>query len=200
MMVGKYSRGRRVGTITETPAAVQGATPRVSGEATGGNAERAGAIASSHEAIVCVVAALSTVAALTNLWAAPRQYVELWGYDAFLWWGYAAIYLLLYLAQGLYGVALLRWPTQQMFRVGLAGALGAILLYVTTRTVGIPFGPAAGRLKEAELLDILGIAAEVGVIISLLAALEKRHREKAITVLLVLVAAAWTLKLLGVLS
>ena len=154
----------------------------------------------SPSVAVCLAAALSVAASLVHLWAAPQIYVDLWGYGTPLWWGYPALYALIAAFQGLYGVVLLRWPTQPVFMVGLAGALAAILLYVATRTVGVPFGPTAGRVEEMGLLDLLGTAAAVGVVVSLLAVLQRRHREKAVTALLFVVAAAWALRLLGVIS
>ena len=67
------------------------------------------------------------------------------------WWAYGALFLLVALAQGLFGVALLRWPQKVLFLVGIAGNLSIVSLYNTTRTVGVPFiGPHAGIRRKWE--------------------------------------------------
>src|SRR3712207_8295220 len=49
------------------------------------------------------------------------------------------------LAQGLYGLGLLRWPTRALFVAGLAGNLAVLGLFGVVHTRGIPF---FGRSEE----------------------------------------------------
>ncbi len=84
--------------------------------------------------------ALSLAAALIHLWVTPEHFEE--------WWGYGAFFLVGAFAQGLYSAALLRWPSQLLLLLGLIGNSSIILIYLLTRTVGIPlFGPEAGKVE-----------------------------------------------------
>lgn len=106
-------------------------------------------------------AALSGVAALANLWVVPALFVDAWGYDTALWWSYAALYLLILTGQGLYGVVLLRWPSQPLFLAGIGSNLLVVVLYVVTRAREVPLlGPGAGYAWS----ELLAVAAEVGII------------------------------------
>jgi hypothetical protein len=88
-----------------------------------------------------VAAALSLVAALVHLWAMPEHFER--------WWGYGAFFLFVAIAQGFYGVALLRWSRPPFFLLGVTGNLAVVILYVVTRTVGVPFfGPHAGEVER----------------------------------------------------
>ncbi|MBA2442076.1 MAG: hypothetical protein H0V53_06675 [Rubrobacter sp.] len=144
-------------------------------------------------AAVYAAAALSLVAALAHLWAAPEHFAE--------WWGYGSFFLAAALAQGIYGVLALRWPRQPLFLLGIGGNLAIVLLYVVTRTAGIPFlGPHAGEVEAAGMLDMAATVAEVALIFLLVTLLEGRYRERVVTALLLLGAAVWASRLLGLLS
>ncbi len=80
-----------------------------------------------------VAAGLSLTAVLIHLWVMPEHFEE--------WWGYGAFFLVVALAQGLYGVSLLRWPGKRLFFLGIGGNLAIVAFYVMTRTAGIPLGP-----------------------------------------------------------
>lgn len=138
--------------------------------------------------LVCAASALAVVAALIHLWAAPLVYVELWGYETFMWWGYAALYALVYLGLGLYGVALLRWPTQPMFLLGIGAGVTVVLLYV------------AGEDGREGLTDAAGTMSCAGLILILVALLETRYRQKVISALLVAGTLAWALRFAGTFS
>ncbi len=152
--------------------------------------------------LVVGAAALAIVAALAHLWAVPVHFVDLWGYETFLWWLYAALHLLIFVAQGLYGVALLRWPGQAMFLAGIALNLPVVALYAVSHTAGIPsfLVPYDGRVEMSGLLDAVGAGAEVALILVLVASLRTPYRQKAVSVLLFFVVALWLSRLAGVLS
>lgn len=104
------------------------------------------------------------------------------------WWGYGVFFMLAAMAQGLYGFFAIasrllhdeplteRWSAGQLRAycgVGITGNAFLVLLYIVSRTWGIPFfGPEAG---EVEPWDALGIATKL--------------MEVAIVALLVLLAA-----------
>lgn len=144
------------------------------------------------EGVVVVAAALSFVAASIHLWAVPGH--------AWIWWGYGVFFLVTALAQGLLGVALLRWPAAPLVLAGILGNLAVVLLYVFTRTSGVPFGPHAGRVEEAGILDMSATLAEMGLIVALVILLPGAYRATMINALLLVGAAVWALRLLGFLS
>ena len=75
--------------------------------------------------ILYVTAALSLFAGLIHLWVMPEHLEE--------WWGYGTFFLVAAMAQGLYGLALLRWSWQPLLLLGIGGNLAVIVLYDITR-------------------------------------------------------------------
>jgi hypothetical protein len=117
-------------------------------------------LASPSRSILYFVAGFSLVAALIHLWVIPEHFEE--------WWGYGLFFLLATIAQALYSVMLLRWPSQKLMIAGIAGNSAIILLYLVTRTVGIPFfGPGAGEIEEVGLLDVGATVAEAVLVVAL---------------------------------
>ena len=121
---------------------------------------------SSHQAsqgtvaTLRVVAALSLLAAAIHLWVMPEHLEE--------WWGYGAFFLVLAVAQGMYGLGLLRWPSRPFLLLGVAGNLAVAILWLVTRTTGIPLlGPHAGEAEGVGVLDLACTLAEVGIVAGL---------------------------------
>ena len=107
-----------------------------------------------------VVAALSLLAAAIHLWVMPEHLEE--------WWGYGAFFLVLAVAQGLYALVLLRRPSRPFLLLGVAGNLAVAILWLVTRTTGIPLlGPHAGEVEEVGVLDLACTLAEVGIVAGL---------------------------------
>ncbi len=120
-----------------------------------------------------MAAALSVVAALSHLWAMPEHFGE--------WWGYGVFFLAAAIVQGLYGVALLRRPGQPLLVLGVGLNLAVVVLYVVTRTVGVPFfGPHAGEVEGVGLLDVSAAVAEVALVCVLAALLRPRWSEAVV--------------------
>src|SRR5215210_1165922 len=132
--------------------------------------------------ILYAAAALSLLASLIHLWATPEHFEE--------WPGYGAFFLVVAVAQGFYGAALLRWPRQLLYYLGIGGNLAIVVLYVATRTVGIPFfGPHAGEVEEVGIVDLCATMSELALTIALgvLVALPRGlSRERVIMILLIL--------------
>lgn len=113
-----------------------------------------------HNQVLYPAAALSLIAALIHLWVIPEHFEE--------WWGYGAFFLVAAIAQGSYSAALLRWPGQRLLLLGIVGNSLIILLYLLTRTVGIPFfGPEAGEIEELGFVDVCATTSEVALIVAL---------------------------------
>jgi hypothetical protein len=113
------------------------------------------------------------------------------------WWGYGAFFIGAANVQVLFAALLVRWPRWWLPYAGIAVNLGIITVYVITRTSGIPLGPHRRVVEEAGATDWLTTAAQVGIIIALLAMLDGRARRWIINGLLALGVFAWVLRLTG---
>ncbi|MDQ4126733.1 MAG: hypothetical protein M3151_02050 [Actinomycetota bacterium] len=136
------------------------------------------------ETTLHVAAALSLLAAATHLWVVVEHLQE--------WWGYGTFFLILAFAQGLYGVGLLRRPSRPLLLLGVASNLAVVILWLATRTSGIPlFGPHAGEVEEVGLTDLVCTLAEAGIVVGLGAlAMKGLPTERRIQVVVVLAASA----------
>jgi hypothetical protein len=109
-------------------------------------------------------AALSPLAALVHLWVAPEHFEE--------WWGYGAFFVVAAASQLLYAPIVLLWPAPTVLLSGIAGNLAIAVMYLLTRTVGIPlFGPEAGQVEGFGFVGVCATASEVGIAVALGAAL-----------------------------
>ena len=110
--------------------------------------------------ILYTAAGLSLVAALIHLWVMPEHFKE--------WWGYGAFFLVASAAQLIYVPLLLRWPNRTVLLVGIVGNLAIVVLYLLTRTVGIPlFGPEAGEVEGVGFADVCATTSELGIGVAL---------------------------------
>lgn len=147
------------------------------------------AVASPGPAVYGAVA-LSLASALVYLWSVPTQ--------SLLWWGYSLFFLAFALVQGIYAVALLRWPTQRLFLLGIWPNLALFFLYVVWYTQGIPFGPHTGMLMDPQRMDVAGALAEAGIVIALVTLLRGASRRMTINTLSLIGAAIWIAVLTGI--
>lgn len=107
--------------------------------------------------VMFVAAALSAVAALIHVGVCPEHFREGLVYGVFfavsagcqLGWS------------ALVSVRFSRW----LAPAGLAGNASIVLLWLVTRTVGIPLGPEAGEVERVGVLDLLCGACEIGVVV-----------------------------------
>ena len=80
---------------------------------------------------------------------------------------------------------LLRWPGQRLLLAGIAGNSAIILLYLLTRTVGLPFfGPGAWEIERVGPLDVGATVAEVVIVVALGALLVWRLSRQNMTLAL----------------
>ncbi len=97
-------------------------------------------------------AAFSAVAAAIHLSVINEHFQESTLYGAF--------FLALTAAQFGYAGWLLLHPSTAVLRAGAAASAGVVLLWLATRTIGIPIGPAAGEVERFGLADITATASE----------------------------------------
>ena len=133
--------------------------------------------------ILYATAALSLVAALIHLRVMPEHFEE--------WWGYGAFFLVSALAQVLYVPLLLRWPNRMVLLIGVGGNLAIVLLYLLTRTAGVPlFGPEAGEVEGVGFIDVCATTSELGIVAALGALLLRGLSTERRRLVLLIVAVA----------
>ncbi len=108
-----------------------------------------------------------TVAALASVGAAAIHFAVVPAHLA-AWWVEGVFFAALATFQVLWGLALWRWRRWQLLSLGALVHLGAVLLWVVTRTAGLPFGPNAGVPEPVGLAGVLTIALELAVSASVL--------------------------------
>jgi hypothetical protein len=130
--------------------------------------------------VLYAAAVFSLIAALIHLWVIPEHFEE--------WWGYGAFFLISAVAQGAYTAALLCWPRRPLLLLGIGGNVSIILLYLLTRTVGIPFfGPHAGEVEGVGVTDLFATTSELALVVALLGVLLRGlPRERVVVVLFVM--------------
>ena len=165
-----------------------------------------------------VAACASTVAATVHVLVVPEHLAQGWLHGAFL----AAVAV----AQALLALVLLRRPTLSAVVLGLWVTVGVVLVYVASRTVGLPTAlggssvghathggvamvhqPIAGTIgpgvpvmpglegnpgvEAVGALDLVALAAELGVVVALLAMLPHRQRTAVVNLLAALGGTLW---------
>ena len=116
--------------------------------------------AARPDAVLYAAAGLSLLAALIHVWVAPEHFEA--------WWGYGAFFVACAALQALYAPVLLRWHGRPVLLIGAAGNLAVVILWLVTRTTGIPLlGPHAGEVEEIGALDLTCTLAEVGIVAGL---------------------------------
>jgi hypothetical protein len=115
-----------------------------------------------EQMLLHAAAGLSLLAALIHTWVIYEHYGE--------WWGYGLFFFCVGSVQGCYAGTLLLWPRRLIYGLGIACNVAIILLYVVTRTVGIPFfGPDAGMVEQVGTLDLFCTYIELALVLALVA-------------------------------
>jgi hypothetical protein len=141
--------------------------------------------------VVPVAAALSLGAAWVHLAYTSPHWRD--------WWAYGLCFLAIGVGQGLFAAVLVRRPTTPVLLAGIAGNLGVVLMYVLSRTRGVPVGPHAGVVERAGTIDLATTAGEIVLVALLLALLGAAARRRIANAMLLAGAALWTLRLTGTL-
>jgi hypothetical protein len=106
-----------------------------------------------REPVLISCALLSTGAAVIHFAVLGEHWREWWGYGLFF--GVAAWIQLAWAA-----VVVAR-PSSKLLVAGAAGSFAIALLWLVTRTGGVPAGPAFGEAEAATFPDVLATAFEV---------------------------------------
>ena len=68
-------------------------------------------------------------------------------------------------SQALWAVGVIALPTRRLLLVGLVGNALVILVWLTSRTTGLPIGPEAGAPESAAFVDVLSTILEVAIVV-----------------------------------
>ena len=104
--------------------------------------------------VVIVTAALCTAGAAAIHFAVTNEHFR-------EWWGFGLFFLCAAWAQLVWAAAVVRVRSHPLLVVGLVGNLGVVLLWLVTRTAGLPFGPDPGEVEAFGWADGISSAFEV---------------------------------------
>lgn len=124
------------------------------------------------------------------------------------WWVYGAFFIVIGGFQAIFAPVVLRRPTWPVALTGIAVNLGVVLIWVLSRTTGLPITPPAditshGRsdgLEAVGAADLAATGAELLVVCLLVSLLPPRMRRITVNLLLVTAAGLWALRLSGALG
>lgn len=79
------------------------------------------------------------------------------------WWGYGLFFGASAWLQLAWAAAVAGRPTRRMLLAGAVGNLAIAILWLVTRTAGVPLGPASGETEDAAFIDTLASGFELAI-------------------------------------
>jgi hypothetical protein len=170
---------------------------------------------SARRAWLLLAAGSSLVAGAAHVWVVPEHLQE--------WVAAAVFFVVLAVLQVGFAVLLLVRPEPAVLVLGALGTLGLVVFYVLTRTVDLPLLPPLGAhsgshlpvewgvgngvpvypgegFEEVGTPDLVCLAAELVLLVSLLAVLPARARRRTADLAVVAGGVLLALRVLGVLA
>jgi manganese oxidase len=135
-----------------------------------------------------VAAFASGAAGIIHLSVVPEHLAD--------WWGYGVFFLVVGAAQLVSGLLLAGRAPSPLVAAIAAGNSAVVLVYVSSRTTGVPVGPQHGshELEPSSPLGLAATAAEVLLVASLLTHLPSRSRRIGMDLLLLCGLGLWVLQ------
>jgi hypothetical protein len=143
-------------------------------------------------ATLTLAGALSLLAAAIHVRVAPEHFAE--------WQGYGAFFVACALAEAGYLWLLVRYPRGWVLQVGIWGSVATMLMYLVSRTAGIPLGPGAGTVEAVDGLGVTATAAEAALTLLVCSLLRGDARRRTLNAFAVLGVALWVAALTGALT
>lgn len=117
-------------------------------------------------------------------------------------WLFGVFFVLAALAQALFAVLVVERPSRVVYLAGAVGNAAIVVLWVVSRTVGVPVGPNGGEAETVGAADVVTTLLELilvgGCVASLLRPLRVRVHRTLLAALLVGAAAVTTVALVSV--
>jgi hypothetical protein len=107
------------------------------------------------------LALLSMGAAVIHFVVIPGHWDEYWGQGLF--------FIVAAVAQLLWAVWVVVAPSRLLYLAGAVGNAAIVVLWIVTRTAGVPAGPGAGEREAVEFADTLATVLEVLLVVGALA-------------------------------
>jgi hypothetical protein len=136
--------------------------------------------------------ALSGVPAAIHLWVAAEHFEE--------WWGYGMFFVVAAYLELAFAWLLIRRPNDLLILAGIWGSTATVLMYVVSRTGGVPVGPSAGAVEAVELLGVTSTAAEALLVVLLSGMLSGQARRRTLNGLAVVGVSVWAASFGGLLT
>ena len=104
---------------------------------------------------------LSSVAGVIHAYYMPEHFE--------MWVGYGAFFLVVTACQVMLSLVLLafRPAPRLVLWAGILGNAAIIIMWLISRTSGLPYGPMIGEVEEIGVLDLSSKIAEIGVMVCL---------------------------------
>jgi len=124
------------------------------------------------------------------------------------WWVYGTFFIVTGLFQAAYAGLILRRPTWPVALTGIVVNLGIVLVWVASRTTGLPITPpeditshrGTHEIEAVGPADLAATGAELAVVCLLVTLLPPRMRRVTVNLLLVTGLCLWVLRLSGALG
>lgn len=165
-----------------------------------------------HAVATATVSLLSVAGAAIHFYVAPSHLTE--------WWVYGWFLLLIGVGQLATVPVVLRWRSPALLSAAVAGNVAVVLIWVVSRTNGLPIGPpvldmtggradptrggygahAVGLPEPIGVLDLTATVCELLIVVALCSMLPAAWRRRAFNAILVVGASVWVLFALGVLA
>lgn len=170
---------------------------------------------------VSAVIPAGRLAAITLASVAGGVHLVLIAQQASVWWGYGALMAVIAAVEIAVAIALAVRPSPGVVIAGIVGVTTSIVLYVVSRTSGLPFGPGparaaqfsdpfhtghadigvlVGRAEPVGALDLGCLVSEVALIVLLVTLLPERRRRPVTNALCAVGVGLWVLRWAGVLA
>ena len=137
------------------------------------------------------LAGLSGVAAGIHLSVAPEHFDE--------WWGYGTFFLAAAAGECALVVALALRPRSWVVQTAIWTTVATMLMYLVSRTSGIPLGPEKGVVETVDLPGLAATAAEGALVVLLCLLLAGRERRLTLNALALAGVALWLAAFTGAL-
>lgn len=144
---------------------------------------RGGAAAEPSRVVRSIASALAIVAAAIHVVVAPEHFAE--------WVGYGVFFVGTAVVEAGLVLALAKRPSPLIVQAGIWSTLATMIMYLVSRTAGIPLGPEAGTVEGIEALGVAATVAEAALMVTLCMLLSGAQLRRTTSALALVSAVLW---------